>query len=367
MTIKNQILIAILAITLSSACKKDKEDVAVAPSIKMASETATISAKVNEKITLTAGNKLGNHIDQEWKVNGEIKSNTGVLEFTAPKSGTYIIDYKAINTAGVFNFKYVLQVAVPEIPVSSTSNKFVTTLFEFAPAAGQFMNEASWGNEQSGSSIVGKQATPGVCLGAFGGYVVYGFDHTVINKVDDDDIIVYGNAFANFSEPGVVWVMQDENGNGKPDDTWYELAGSEFGKEGYIRNYSVTYTRPTPPSLSVAWKDNKGGSGLVKQSFHKLNHYPLWITADEFTRTGTLLPAINIKGSSSAALGFGYADNKAGGDKVDLANAIDKDGKKVVLKGADFIKVQTGIMADLTFFGELSTEVTGIADLSLVK
>ncbi|MGY4384275.1 hypothetical protein ACVWYN_001301 [Pedobacter sp. UYP24] len=367
MTVKNQILIAILTITLFGACKKDNEEVVVSPSIKMANETAAISAKVNEKITLKADNKLGNQIDQEWKVNGEVKSNTGLLEFTAPKSGTYTIDYKATNTAGVFKFQYVLQVAVPEIPVSSASNRFVTTLFEFAPAAGQFMNEATWGNELSGSSIVGKQATPGVCLGAFGGYVVYGFDHTVINKADDDDIIVYGNAFANFSEPGVVWVMQDENGNGKPDDTWYELTGSEFGKEGYIRNYSVTYTRPTPPSLSVAWKDNKGGSGVVKQSFHKLNHYPLWITSNEFTRTGTLLPSTGIKGSVSAALGFGYADNKAGGDKVDIANAIDKDGRKVVLKGIDFIKVQTGIMADLAFFGELSTEVTGIADLSLIK
>ncbi|MHA4895088.1 cell surface protein [Pedobacter sp. PWIIR3] len=367
MKINNQILIAILAITLFGACKKDKEEVLLAPSIKLATETAAITGKVNEKITLKANNNLGNHIDQEWKVNGEVKSNTGILEFTAPKSGTYTIDYKASNTAGVFSFQYILQVAVPEVPVSSNSNKFVTTLFEYAPAAGQFMNEASWGNELSGNSIVGKQATPGVCLGAFGGYVVYGFDHTVVNRADDDDIIVYGNAFANFSEPGVVWVMQDENGNGKPDDTWYELAGSEFGKEGYIRNYSVTYTRPTPPSLSVAWKDNKGGSGVVKQSFHKLNHYPLWITADEFTRTGTLLPSTGIKGSVSAALAFGYADNKAGGDKVDIANAIDKDGKKVALKGIDFIKVQTGIMADLTVFGELSTEVTGIADLSLVK
>lgn len=367
MKIKNQILIAILATTLFGACKKDNTEAVSAPSIKMSAETSALSGKVNEPITLKAGNVLGNHIDQEWKVNGEVKSNTGVLEFVAPKSGTYTIDYKASNSAGVFNFQYVLQVAVPEVPVSGTSNQFVTTLFEYAPAAGQFMNEASWGNQLSGQSILGKQATPGVCLGAFGGYVVYGFDHTVINRADQEDIIVYGNAFANISEAGVVWVMQDENGNGKPDDTWYELAGSEFGKEGYIRNYSVTYTRPTPPSLSVAWKDNKGGSGIVKQSFHKLNHYPLWITADEFTRTGTLLPSTGIKGSVSAALTYGYADNKAGGDKVDIANAIGNDGKKVVLKGIDFIKVQTGIMADLTILGELSTEVTGIADLSLIK
>ena len=255
----------------------------------------------------------------------------------------------------------------PIRPISETSNRFVTELFEYSPAAGQFMNETSWGNQESGKSIVGKQANPGVTLGAFGGYVVYGFDHTVINQPNADDVIVYGNAFANFSEPGVVWVMEDENGNGKPDDTWYELAGSEFGKEGYVRNYSVTYTRPTPPSLSVAWKDDNGKTGVVKQSFHRLNHYPLWITTNEFTSTGTLVPSTGIKGTSSASFAFGYADNTGGGDKVDIANAIDKDGKKLILKGIDFIKIQTGIMADLGVFGELSTEVTGIADISLIK
>ncbi|RZL20193.1 MAG: cell surface protein [Pedobacter sp.] len=367
MKIRHQFLVGLLSLTIFSACKKSTEETVMAPSIKMANESSAINGKVNEAVTLKANNTLGNQISQEWLVNTELKSNTAVLEFTPTKSGLYTIDYKATNSAGSYSFKYVLTVAVPEIPTTSTSNRFVTNFFEYAPAAGQFMNEAGWGNQESGKTIIGKQASPGVSLGAFGGYAVYGFDHTVVNQPDKEDIIIYGNAIANFAEPGVVWVMQDENGNGKPDDTWYELAGSEFGKEGYIRDYSVTYTRPTPPILSVSWRDNKGNTGLVKQSFHRENHYPLWITTDEFTRTGTLLPSTGIKLSSSAAFAFGYADNTAGGDKVDIANAIDKDGKKIVLRGIDFIKIQTGIMADLSFFGELSTEVTGIADISLIK
>jgi hypothetical protein len=367
MKIRNQFLIALFSLTIFSACEKDKEEAVLAPSVKMTNDTPAINCKVNEAITLKANNTLGNRISQEWLVNAEVKSNTAVLEFTPTKSGVYAITYRASNTAGEFKFDYVLTVAVPETPTTTTSNRFVTNFFEYAPAAGQFMNEASWGNQESGKTIIGKQASPGVSLGAFGGYAVYGFDHTVINQPDKEDIIIYGNAFANFSEPGVVWVMQDENGNGKPDDTWYELAGSEFGKEGYVRNYSVSYTRPTPPNLSVAWKDNNGKTGVVKQSFHRLNHYPLWITTNEFTRTGTLLPSTGIKGTSSASLAFGYADNTGGGDRVDIANAIDKDGKKLILKGIDFIKIQTGIMADLGVFGELSTEVTGIADISLIK
>lgn len=41
-----------------------------------------------------------------------------------------------------------------------------------------------------------------------------------------------------------MWVMQDVNGNGLPDDTWYQLKGSEYGKEETIETYAVTYYRP---------------------------------------------------------------------------------------------------------------------------
>ena len=259
------------------------------------------------------------------------------------------------------------EIAPHIVPTTPNSNQYVTNFFEFSPAAGQFINKSP-GDEASAKSILGTKQSVGVSLGAFGGFVVYGFDHTVINQDGKDDIMVYGNAFSGFSEPGVIWVMHDENGNGKPDDTWYELAGSEFGKPGYVRNYSVTYFRPTPPTLSVSWTDSEGKTGVVKQSFHKQAHYPLWITADQYTLTGTLLPSTGITSASrSNELGTGYADNRPGGDSVDIANAIDKNGKKVVLPGVDFIKIQTGIMADLTIFGELSTEVGGIADISLIK
>src|SRR5690606_33774042 len=95
------------------------------------------------------------------------------------------------------------------------------------------------GNLASAEGILGKKGM--VTLGAFGGSIVLGFDHIVSNVADADDIIIYGNASATGAEPGTVWVMEDTNGNGKPDDIWYEIKGSEYGKEGYISNYTVTY------------------------------------------------------------------------------------------------------------------------------
>jgi hypothetical protein len=261
-------------------------------------------------------------------------------------------------------------VVVPEAPIrplTAQSSAYVTQLFEFNPAPGQYINTTI---SDTTAALNALNTSKGlVSLGAYGGYIIVGFDHTVLDVANKGDIIVYGNAFTNFAEPGVIWVMQDTNGNGKPDDTWYELAGSETGKPGYIRNYAVTYTRPACDTCSVPWADNQGKTGLVKtNTFHKQSYYPLGIKSNTYTLTGTTLPSTNISanGTTSAAFAFGYSDSTAGGDTVDIANAIDKNGNKIKLKGIDFIKVQTGIEANLGRSGELSTEFCGAADISVL-
>lgn len=255
-------------------------------------------------------------------------------------------------------------------PVTAQSNAYVTQMLEYKPAPGQYIN-TSLGNDEGAKSILnGKQST--VSLGFYGGSIVLGFDHTVLNGANED-IMVYGNANSSFAEPGVVWVMQDRNNNGLADDTWYELTGSAQGQPGYVRNYAITYTRPATATSDVPWTDNQGRSGVVKTNvFHKQAWYPEWISANTYTLTGTLLPSTNINDSnpsniSSAPFAFGYADNTVGGDKVDISNAIDAAGNKVVLKGIDFIKIQTAIPFNMGWLGELSTEVSGVADISLLK
>ena len=59
-----------------------------------------------------------------------------------------------------------------------------------------------------------------VSLGGFGGYIVVGFDHSIqaSGGYGGYDFSITGNQFSGSSEPGVVWVMPDENGNGEPDD-----------------------------------------------------------------------------------------------------------------------------------------------------
>ena len=62
-------------------------------------------------------------------------------------------------------------------------------------------------------------------MGGFGGYIIFGFDHSVANNAGAD-LAIYGNPIggsAPWAEPGIVMVSQDVNGNGKPDDECMNL------------------------------------------------------------------------------------------------------------------------------------------------
>ena len=272
-------------------------------------------------------------------------------------------------------------------------------VFEYTPAPGQFINETKTGG------FDGSQTTPEaavayatqrmkeknfVSLGGFGGYIVVGFDHSIDNT-GSYDFGIEGNSFKGSSEPGVVWVMQDENGNGKPDDTWYELKGSETGKESTIQNYSVTYYRPSEPQQPVKWTDSEGNSGEVDylKAFHKQDYYyPLWIKEDSYTLTGTCLEGRNYDQSGNgtywvnAEYDWGYTDNFSDIDRLSndnnanagananyfkISNAIDEKGNPVDLKYIDFIKVQTGCNTKSGWLGENSTEVFGFFDYSMIQ
>ncbi len=258
------------------------------------------------------------------------------------------------------------------------------TVFEYTPAPGQFIGELPAFNgvdtQQKACEFAEKRLANGlfVSLGGFGGYIVVGFGTSIANK-GGYDFSVSGNQMASSSEPGVVWVMRDENGNGLPDDdAWYELAGSETGKTGTVQGYSVTYLRPEEENAGVEWTDDRGGSGTVARvSFHtQPSYYPAWITSSSYTLTGTLLESRSTFDGASgewinAPYDWGYADNW-GGDRdsgtnggrktyFKISGAVDANGDAKHLPSIDFIKVQTAVNANAGALGEISTEVTKFA------
>jgi hypothetical protein len=282
---------------------------------------------------------------------------------------------------------------------------YIVAVDEYRPAPGQFVNMMPKYEQGDDAARMAQKCTESlannqrdmVCLGGYGGYITFHFDHSIANVQGQADVLILGNSnFEGNSEPGIVMVSKDENGNGLPDDTWYELKGSadadSVGKVVY--GYTITYQRPTTEQADgktstiskditieqyVPWTDNQGQSGYVsKNRYHAQTYYPMWVNDDTMTfGPHTLLPrnAHNTlvypkENWILQPLAWGYVDNKPNADleacSFNFDNAVEVVSRQpVVIDFVDFIRVYNAINQDCGWIGETSTEVTGAEDLHL--
>ncbi len=371
------ILSLLVSAVLLYACSKNDKAGILAPDVKLSVTADAITKQVNTTQKFEAATNNTQGFSHEWKLDGKVVSTVYFYDFTALQAGTYLLQYTASNSAGTYTHRYTIDVPVPVVDITPGSSKFISKVFEYLPAPGQFVNELS-GTPEQAQKLIGNTDNL-VSLGSFGGYIIFGFDHSVKNNTGYD-FGIYGNpsgAPYHFSEPGIVMVSQDINGNGLPDDPWYELAGSEYDKATTTKNYEVTYTNPKA-FANVPWKDNKGNTGVVEvNNFHKHNFYPEFAKNQEtLTFKGTLLPPSLGKAGSiviSTPFDWGYSDSYSPGDdyntkrynSFDIDWAVDQTGKKVKLSTIDFVKVYTGQLANTGSVGEISTEVKGAIDLGI--
>ncbi len=281
--------------------------------------------------------------------------------------------------------------------VKNSDAQYISEIIEYTPAPGQFINTESFGNPAAAQSIIG--GTDGlVSLGAFGGYLIFKFENPVENNPDNPygiDFTVFGNASGENAEPATVFVMKDENNNGLPDDTWYELAGSDYYFSTTIKNYEISYTNPHQSvAADVLWTDNQDSSGYIfANEYHTQAYYPAAenfpnINQDNYTLSGTKITAAvdlsNTTNIRSYKRAFGYADNcirgnmsstlpdnpytsdieNMGGDSFDISWAVDENGNYFNLDEIDFIKIQTCVNANMLWLGELSAEISGAVDIA---
>lgn len=336
-----------------------------------------------------------------WSMeSGEVLSTERDYIFLAEKEGTYNLVLDIIDEETPFHFEFSVTVLHEEIDYSP----YISKVYEYRPAPGQFVNtmpQYEAGDSYDDMLRKVEESLSGtndimVSLGGFGGYVVFGFDHTVINHPGEKDFMILGNSFYELSgsdrkggsaEPGIVMVSYDRNCNGIPDDDWYEIAGSEHNSPATIRNYSITYHRPNPDREIISqgplvdinyimWEDSEGTcSSMPKNNFHRQEYYPAWVEDDALTFSGTRLADNGVDVSGTGAYyvlycyDWGYADNHpndyADLNSFDISWAVDKDGMPVVLPGVDFVKVYTGINQYCGWIGETSTEICRAQDLHI--
>ncbi len=338
----------------------------------------------------------------EWRINDSIIGNEAILPFVSTKPGQYSIDLTITNKGKVESFSTTITVEKEK----KVYSKHIAHVFDFSPAVGQFTNELPKyveGNtreimRQKAQKAIANNAQEMISLGGYGGYVVFGFDHAIVNHPTKRDFKILGNAFwgdlaenerSGSCEPGIIMVAYDRNKNGVPDDDeWYEIAGSEYHNAKTVKNYALSYFKPSPTKPPVVgsngwdidveyirWEDNQGQKGFkTKNMFHLQSYFPNWINDSKITFSGTKLPDnfYDQSGTGNYWVGtsyaYGYADNAPNNDEasnIDINWAVDKNGRSVYLPAINFIKVYTGINQEAGWLGEVSTEVLGAYDLHL--
>lgn len=357
-----------------------------------------------------------------WSVDGVPVESAGeqLFRYTPTTAGTHIVAVTvsegAASTARLSrNITRAATSVTTEIKVTCVdtqpenryraatagSSALWNKVWEFTPAPGQFVGEMKTGGFDGSETTQAAACAYAekrlkekiwVSLGGWGGYIVVGFDHSIPKRAaaGEYDFTIQANAFnstqGGSNEPGIVWVMQDVNGNGEPDDEWYELRGSETGKAETKQHYFVTYYRPAAPQMNTPWVDCEGKNGWVDYliAYHPQDYYyPAWVEEKTYRLYGTCLAPNNTMDPATGfwtngSYGWGYVDNMGTdnlyGESWDgsgqtngfrIANAMYADGTPVELQYIDFIKVQTGTNAKSGWLGENSTEVLSFEDASL--
>jgi hypothetical protein len=320
-----------------------------------------------------------------WTVNGAVQSSsTEYLSFTPTAKGVYTIVVTEQSTSA----KAEVEVTCTEPEgtyfraIKEGNKATAATAFDYIPAPGQFVNYQTGTTKvkalTDAQNWLNTNNTSGyIHIGAFGGYWIVGFDHSVKNESGKADLLINGNAFQGWSEPGIIWVMQDENGNGLPDDTWYELKGSEASAKTTKYRYAITYYKPNASGSNVLWTDNAGNTGSVDYNgYHTQAYYfPMFISESYYTLVGTrLAPNFFIEGGIEYAkdLGWGYVDNYNSDttrprNEFWIEDAIQADGTPANLTHIDFVKVHTGTIGKGSAVGEISTEACVPSDLNFKK
>lgn len=277
---------------------------------------------------------------------------------------------------------------------------YITSLFDFDPAPGMFANDlykVGFKKEDILRTALGRINETSVGyqldLGGFGGSIIVGFDHTVVNVPGQSDFKVYGGDLSdkeNPPAPGLIYVAYDKNGNGKPDDDeWYEIIGSQHTKANTIKNFKITYHKKAAGAPVVVGgpndmfsdrehifcENNSPESYYMPRSKSRKEYYPLWASQTAVTYEGIKLNVDFVTARPGQAILWNFTPPKWGyanavNPDIDIDWAVDKNGNKANLPGINFIKVVNCVSEPMGLCHQqssMATKFAGAADLHLLK
>ncbi len=354
------------------------------------------------------------------------------------EEGTYSLRFSFTDTNGdvlTHDFKVYVR------KESSAYSPFVSEVLEYRPAPGRQVYEGfdsylenfkKAGKTVTQDNIISKcrskffrnerlfskgnlESSPStVSLGAFGGYIVLAFDHSVQN-LEGPDIKVYGateflsGAQTIIPQPGVVFVAQDVNMNGQhdEDEPWYILNSGSYAsttpgdgpQEGLLLGCNVMYRMATgvleestdkmdqekhfyfPDYImwSISGAEESSGSIAKLKKDKDFSYWPAWLPESEGLsfENAVRLPNNGVETWNGNILAthewtwvnpsVQYANtvtcSQNGG--LDLSSAIDMNGNPVELKEIHFVKIQTGVCQQIAIDGQCETLVSGVRDLHM--
>ena len=286
---------------------------------------------------------------------------------------------------------------------AAAQSPFATRALNYSPAPGQFVQNSQFNDPARALGAPGiagglsaADNSKCVTLGGFGGTITLGFDHSVYANPHNPrrlDFIVFGNGFYVGGDPlrrhaecGVIEVSRDDNHNGLADDTWYLIPGSHLS--GPVAATTVTWNAATlnpawiPPGRSGTWTISGyqlpgafGPSPIIVNALGT-GAETLWGYAD---LAPTLLlgdtTATNVVDDPGAdpamfytipddPLTVGISPGSGGGSAIAIRWAINPvTGTPANLDRIDFVRITTGINAVHPILGEISTEISSVADV----
>ena len=394
------LLIAFAAVftSCSSNNDDDKAEEKIAVTLQEKYETSTFSV-----LNIPASAEVASPV-YEWiltknpvnQTTDSIVGNTKDLRFVPIYAGAYELTLNVTSGDKKGSKKTIVNVTNE----TQNYNPYITSIFDFDPAPGMFANDVykdGFKKEDVVRTALGRINETNVGyqldLGGFGGSIIVGFDHTVVNVSGQNDFKIYGGDLtdkANPPAPGIIYVAYDKNGNGKPDeDEWYEIIGSQHTKANTIKNFKITYHKKAvgvPVVVSgpndmfsdrehIFCENNSPETYYMPKSKSKKEYYPLWATQTSVTYEGTKLNVdfVTARPGQTTLWNFtppewGYAN--AVNPDIDIDWAVDKNGNKANLPGINFIKVVNCVSEPMGLCHQqssMATKFAGAGDLHLLK